>query len=138
MANNKQMTVDAFQNKLKNYYIENGEASVESRVEILSEAIVKSNKEDNPFLFDMFFSVIKAQDIKLGELVEPNGKVRIEQINEIVMIVQKQSYRNSIPKNVQKDVPKEEIKNNKEIDEKIIINKKTSKLLNFKKIFNRL
>lgn len=64
MANNKEMSIVAFKNNLKNRYVEDGEVDVDERVELLVSAIVKQNKENTPFIFNECLRVIEAQDIR--------------------------------------------------------------------------
>lgn len=97
MLENKEITVTEFQSRLLSYYIANGEMNVENRVDTLSSAIIRQNKEDNPFVLDIFLNFIQIRDIKLGDLIGNDGSVKIEMLNELME--QAQAISNNIDSN---------------------------------------
>lgn len=66
MAETKAMSIADFQTNLKDYYKKDGEIDIDTRVETLTTAIVKQNKENNPFIFGDFLNIVEAQDIRTG------------------------------------------------------------------------
>lgn len=84
MANDKQMSLTAFQTRLKSRYQEKGELDVDRRIDILTTAIVGQTKEGTPFPFNDFLKAIEVEDTELDVLIGSNGAVNIVKLQAVV------------------------------------------------------